>query len=223
MKLKSFGCSFVFGNELADDGRDGPWATASQLTWPALLAQSLHRDYECHARAGSGNLQIMEQVLEQASCSTSQDFFVVAWTWIDRFDYYDAQDTHRRRPWHTIMPVDETDLAQTYYRHLHSEYRDKLTNLVYVNTAIDALKQRSIPFLMTYMDALLFDQQWHTTPATIGLQQNIQGSMTTFDGKNFLDWSRMNNYPVSTLWHPLEQAHAAAAEYMLNHLQRNTQ
>jgi hypothetical protein len=217
MKLKSFGCSFIFGNELADDGRDGPWATASVLTWPAHLARGLDRNYVCHARAGSGNLQIMEQVLEQAANSTAEDLFVIGWTWIDRFDYYDANDTHRLRPWYTIMPIDETDVARTYYRHLHSEYRDKLTNLVYIRTAIDALQRKNIPFVMTYMDALLFDQTWHATAAVKDLQAQIQPHMTTFDGKNFLDWSRWHDYAVSEKWHPLEQAHEAAAKYIFSH------
>lgn len=215
MTVKSFGCSFIFGNELSDDGRDGPWATASNLTWPAHLARELGHTYECHARAGSGNLQIAEQVLLQAASSTSADLFVIGWTWIDRFDYFDANDTHRRHPWYTIMPIDDNAVAKTYYRHLHSEYRDKLTNLIYINTALNQLQKQQIPFLMTYMDYLLFDQTWHSNPATTSLQQQLQPCMTDFEGKNFLDWSRQHNYAVSERWHPLEQAHESAAKYML--------
>ncbi len=217
MKLKSFGCSFIFGSELADDGRDGPWATASNLTWPAHVARGLKRPYECHARAGSGNLQISEQVMLQAAVSDEQDLFVIGWTWIDRFDYFDAEDTQRRHPWHTIMPVDDTTLARTYYRYLHSEYRDKLTNLIYIHSALSQLQRRHIPFIMTYMDDLLFDQTWHCNAAIAELQAQIQPYMTRFDGKNFLDWSRANKYSVSEKWHPLEQAHEAAGSYMLEH------
>ena len=219
MRLLSFGCSFIFGNELADDGRDGPWATASELTWPAHLARALDRSYECHARAGSGNLQIMEKVLEQVHRSGSEDLFVVGWTWTDRFDYYPANPTDASRsPWRTIMPIDRDQVAEIYYKYLHSEYRDKLTTLIYVKTALDALTQRNIPFVMTYMDALMFDQTWHTTPATQMLQDQLRPHMTTFEGKNFLDWSRANKYTVSDAWHPLEQAHEAAARLMFQRL-----
>jgi phospholipase/lecithinase/hemolysin len=214
MNLKSFGCSFIFGNELADDGR---WAVASQLTWPAHVARELNRTYTCHARAGSGNLQIMEQVLERAAESNQQDLFVIGWTWIDRFDYYDAADTHRARPWYTIMPIDETEVARTYYRHLHSEYRDKLTNLIYIQIAIHTLQNKGIPFVMTYMDSLLFDQTWHATAAVKDLQAQVLPHMTTFEGNNFLEWSRQRNYPVSDRWHPLEQAHEAAGKYIFQH------
>jgi hypothetical protein len=225
MRLKSFGCSFIFGSELADDGRDGPWATPSQQTWPALLARDLARSYECHARPGAGNLQILDQVLNQIAVSDSKDFFVVGWTWIDRFDYYDADynPSKKRTPWSTIMPIDQTDIARQYYKFLHSEYRDKFCSLVCVKTAIDALNQRQIPFVMTYMDSLLFDQRWNISDGLKDLQDYARPFMTTFEGMSFLEWSRANNHPVTELWHPLESAHAAAAQYIFSNLQRNTQ
>jgi hypothetical protein len=214
MKLKSFGCSFIFGNELADDGRAGPNATPSQLTWPAHLAEHLNYNYECYANPGSGNLQILEQILNQASKKDEHDLFVIGWTWIDRFDYYPA--TPSCRPWRTIMPVDTDDLAKVYYRDLHSEYRDKFTCLSYIKLAIDTLNQKGIQFIMTYMDELLFDQRWHVTPAVIDLQDCIKPHMTKFDGVSFLEWSRAKGYPETAAWHPLEQAHAAAGKYMIN-------
>ena len=66
MKLKSFGCSFIYGTDLADDGRGFIAATPSRLTWPALLAQNLDYSYECYARPGCGNLRILEKILNQA-------------------------------------------------------------------------------------------------------------------------------------------------------------
>ena len=216
MALKSFGCSFIFGSELADDGRDGPWATASNLTWPAHVARHVNQPYECYARPGAGNLQILEQILNQVAISHSQDLFVIGWTWIDRFDYYNPDHPGQRTPWSTIMPIDQDKLAQTYYKELHSEYRDKLTNLIYVKLAIDLLTQKKIPYIMTYMDNLLFDQRWHITPAVTDLQTHVQPHMTQFAGQSFLDWSRANHYPVSDQWHPLEQAHDAAGKYIIN-------
>ena len=216
MKLKSFGCSFIFGSELADDGRDGLYATPSQLTWPAHLASHLNYNYECYARPGAGNLQILEQILNQSADNT-QDLFVIGWTWIDRFDYYPANPTSpSRSPWRTIMPVDTDELAKIYYRDVHSEYRDKFTCLSYIKLAIDTLNQKDIPFIMTYMDDLLVDQQWHTTPAVLDLQEYIKPHMTTFEGHSFLKWSRANGYPETEMWHPLEQAHAAASKVIIN-------
>ena len=216
MNLKSFGCSFIFGSELADDGRDGLYATPSQLTWPAHLARHLAKEYQCYARPGAGNLQILEQILNQEAGSNKSDLFVIGWTWIDRFDYYPANSNNpSRSPWRTIMPIDESELAKIYYRDLHSEYRDKFTCLSYIKLSIDTLNQTGIPFIMTYMDELLFDQQWHTSPAIINLQEYIKPYMTKFEKQSFLNWSRDKGYPETAAWHPLEEAHCAAGAYMI--------
>jgi hypothetical protein len=220
MKLKSFGCSFIYGSELSDEAGDTPGAGYkhySRLTWPAHLAGHLNYNYECYARPGAGNLQILEQILNQAYNKDEHDLFVIGWTWIDRYDYYNSDCAGILwQDWSTIMPADTDNVAKTYYRDLHSEYRDKFTCLSYIKLAIDTLNQKGIPFIMTYMDELLFDQQWHVTPAVTVLQDFIRPYMTTFDGQTFLDWSRAHGYPESSTWHPLEQAHQTAGDLMFN-------
>ena len=70
---------------------------------------------------------------------------------------------------------------------------------------------------MTYMDDLLFETvnpKWHPPDAVAYLQQLVRSHLHDFAGQNFLDWSRSNRFEVSAAWHPLEQAHAAAAELM---------
>ena len=52
------------------------------------------------------------------------------------------------------------------------------------------------------------------TTAIKQLQDYVKPYMTVFEGKTFLDWSRSHGYPESANWHPLEQAHAAAAGVM---------
>lgn len=200
MKLHSFGCSFIFGSELAH----------AQNAWPARLAKHLNWQYSCHAWPGSGNLRIAESVLKQISLS-DQSFFIIGWTWIDRFDYVGAVANE----WSTILPTDVDSHSQLYYKHLHSEYRDKLTNLMTIKLVIDQLQSAQIPFLMTYMDELLFDQRWHVNSAIVKLQNEIRPYMTMFNGQTFLDWSRSHGYAESQLWHPLEEAHQAAADYMI--------
>lgn len=200
MKLTSHGCSFVYGCELS----------SPSLSWPALVAQHFGYDYVCHAVPGSGNLQIMESVLRHAS---DTDLCVINWTWIDRFDFVDPAD----ESWQSIRPSLDHAHAAFYYRHLHSQYRDMLTNLVYICTALDFLCSRKIPYIMTYMDNLLLTTvrpNWHQPQAVTYLQQRVRSHLQDFDGMNFLDWSRRQAFAVSPSWHPLEQAHAAAAKFM---------
>ena len=213
MKIKSFGCSFIFGSDLADDGYETQSYTPSKLTWPALIAEQLSLDYECYAMPASGNLQILENVLGQIPSSNSDDLFVIGWTWVDRFDFTDLTDS-----WRTLLPVDREKEAKFYYKHLHSQYRDKLTSCIHIRTAIDALTHAKIPFLMTYMDELIFERAYHTTSALEATQKYIEPWLTNFNGKTFLDWARDNQYPISQNWHPLEAAHSAGAMLMLENI-----
>lgn len=214
MDIKSFGCSFIFGTELSDDGRNGLFATGSNLTWPALMAKELGYGYHTYARPGSGNLQIAERVLCQLACNEPA-LYIIGWSWVDRFDYIDETSRWPGTQWGTLLPVDRSALAKNYYKNLHSEYRDKLTSLMSIKLVIDSLKQRNFPFIMTYMDPLMFDSEWHSSPAVTDLQGYIRPYMTEFDGTNFLDWSKQRQYPIGPTEHPLEEAHVAAAQYML--------
>lgn len=200
MQLTSHGCSFVYGSELS----------SPSISWPALLARHLGYDYVCTAVPGSGNLQIMESVLLHADNS---DLCVINWTWIDRFDFVDSRD----ESWQTLRPILDHDHAEFYYRNLHGQYRDMLTNLVYILAAISFLQDKKIPFLMTYMDKLLYDNVhpgWHQAEAVLYLQQKVHPHLHDFEGRNFLEWSRDHRFEISKTWHPLDLAHAAAAKHM---------
>ena len=222
MNLKSFGCSFIFGTDLADTvAVPGKTIIPSQHTWPAIIANKFGYQYECFARPGSGNLQIAEQILNQAS-ESSDSLFVISWSWIDRFDHYEQTVKVpiwiNDNQWQTICPTDDTKLAKTYYHNLHSEYRDKLTTLMSIKLVIDTLKQKNINFIMTHVDDLMFNRQWHTTLAVLDLQDYINSYITTFEGQPFLDWSRKHGYPESATWHPLETAHESAADYIVRNI-----
>lgn len=209
MRLKSFGCSFIYGTDLADDGKGTYRPTPSKFTWPSLLAQRHGWDYSCYARPGSSNLEITEQLLSQL-VDVEPAFYIIGWSWIDRFGYTVDVDTFWKNPWRTVMPINTDSAAETYYKHYHSEYRDKLTSLINVKTAIDSLKASGNRFIMTYMDDLMFDQRWNTSPAVSALQGYCEPYMTRFDGKSFLEYSKEKGFEISPTLHPLEAAHESA-------------
>lgn len=221
MNLKSFGCSFIYGSELSDevlwDEATRRYPKHSKLTWPAQLARHLNYNYLCYAKPGAGNLQIAERVLTHLA-TNEQALFVINWTFIDRFDYIDLNNPYEwsgGMRWSTLMPVDETDIAKTYYKQLHSEIRDKLTTLMSIKLVVDTLNQKNCPFIMTYMDDLMFDKRWHTTPAITDMQNYVHPHMTTFDGLTLQQWTKKNGYPITGIGHPLDQAHAAAGQLMI--------
>jgi hypothetical protein len=208
MKLKSFGCSFVYGSDLDQPATQG--LQPSTHTWPALLAQQLGYEYQCHARPGVGNMQIFDTVLREIH-SNDQSIFVIAWTWIDRHDF----QASGKAQWSTLRPTTESDLATVYYRDLHSQYRDQLQSLAVISTACALLKSHNIPFVMTAMDDLLWEQRWNSKQHLVSLQKRIRDCVTDFDDANFLNWSRRQGHDISKNLHPMHSAHQAAAEYIL--------
>lgn len=215
MKLKSFGCSFIFGSELQDDGYGSEYATASKFTWPALLANKFNLEYECFAKPGSGNTRIAEQVLNQIE-TQEPAVYVIGWTWIERFDYIDRT---ARDSWNSINAWSTSDAARNYYQNIHSQYYDKLASLMSITLVQTQLEKLGCRYFMTYMDDLLFETQYHHSNALQLMQSQLKPCLHNFDGLNFLEWSRKHGYPVGQRGqHPLEQAHAAACKYVLkNH------
>jgi hypothetical protein len=137
---------------------------------------------------------------------------VVNWSYIDRFDYMDSHTGE----WQCLLPGDRASMAENYYKYLNSQFIDKWKSLSYVKMAQDHLDRCGIPFVMTYMDHLLLENQFHTGPAVELLQIQVGEYLSTFKGKNFLEWSRENGHAISKAWnHPLDSAHTAAAEFWL--------
>lgn len=208
MKLKSFGCSFTYGSDLNDC--DIPDVGPSQYTWPALLAKEHNLTYECYAWPGIGNLQIMHEILTQASLN-DPGVYVVNWTWADRFDFLDPLNEH----WHTLRPDGDTPEHQLYYRHFYNQYHTMLTNACYIKTTADILKSHGIKFIMTLMDTTMFeevDPGWQDPRSISLLQREITPYITWFNNQTFLNWSKQKGFEISETLHPLEDAHQAAFE-----------
>jgi hypothetical protein len=213
MRLKSFGCSFIFGTDLHDNDQSTLQlaAKSSNFTWPALLAKQHGWDYTCYARPGAGNLEIAERLLSQLT-DVEPAIYVVGWSWIDRASHTNDSLKFGTNPWRSIMPIDTDPVAETYYKHIHSELKDKVTTLINVKVSIDALIASGNRFIMTYMDDLMFDTRWNTTPAVSYLQGYCGPYMTRFENQSFLEYSKARGFEISQTQHPLEAAHESAAE-----------
>jgi hypothetical protein len=217
MKFTSFGCSFVFGTDLPDQTDLEKWPRFSHLTWPSLVSRNLEINYWSRSQGGIGNLCILNRVLDAIYLSP-EDFFIISWTFIDRFDYSHPSGAHFGNgldDYLTLLPSDDSNKnSEHYFKHLHSEHKDKFINLMYIKTAVDFLKNYKIPFVMTCVDDTLFCQKWHAPPYVVRLQDQIRPYMYNFEGRNFVDWSRHKGFDISPTGHPLCEAHAAAAEIM---------
>jgi hypothetical protein len=198
-------CSLVFGTDFQDDGRNAPRATASKLSWPALLAKQQHREYHCYARPGAGNLQILDTLLSQID--NSDTLYVIGWTYTDRRDY---RENNR---WAKLLPHENSQLARTYFAELQDNYTDQLTALTYMQTAISMLGKRK--YIMVCQDRSVLANTG--APGVAALLEQVRLHIHSFEGSSFVDWAHDYRYPISATKHPLEAAHAAAATYALDH------
>ncbi len=168
--------------------------------------------YECYAWPGIGNLQIMNKVLTQASLN-DPSFYVINWTWTDRFDFLDPLNEH----WYTLRPDGNTHEHRLYYRYFYNQYHTMLTNASYIKSTADILNSRGIKFIMTLIDTTLFDHvdpDWQDPRSISLLQKEISPYITWFDNQTFLSWAKQKGFSISNNLHPLEDAHQAAFDYL---------
>ena len=212
--IKAFGDSFFYGSDLLDCPGDS-LITPSQQTWPALVAKKLNLNYKCYAEPGRSNSWIAQQVLRFADASSLN---VIQWTWIDRWEFYNTV----KEEWLTVRPTGaDNPLATPWYKYFQNELQDKWHNLNVIHSTHAYLKENNIPFVSHFLDDILLDRKYHCPTYIQGLLTLVDASIKRFpEAQTFLAWSRSNNFAISNNWHPLEEAHAAAAQLWLPEYQK---
>ena len=217
-KIVGFGDSFVWGSEIANNN-DG------SLAWPSLVALTLNAEYETLAEPGCDNDAIARQIYHYFSINDSKHTLaVINWTWALRWDFYMAnQDT-----WITLGPACVPEKLVHLVDHTQAQrvvdfYKDyanssilwnKFRNLQTIFAVQQFLKVYNIAAVQTYMDDMLFSTEWHAPDYVRQLQNLVRPHMSTWDGKNFLDWCRARGHEITDPgWHPLASAHEDAASY----------
>ena len=115
----SGGCSFTFGHELSDDDEG---KTPSRQSWAYQLmgnnTETIHDQYNCVARPGSGNSGIARRVFNAVANTKDISCVVVMWSFLSRYDW--AMPRHGRledtrwasiSPWDTKMAREERHTA----------------------------------------------------------------------------------------------------------------
>lgn len=216
-KIVGFGDSFVFGSELKDN-------VNGNKSWVGLAAKQLGVDYQTTAVPGCGNENISRQVFSYFSNHPKEHTLaVINWTWGARWDFYIPKVENWTTLGLTCVPsklshlvgLDEATKVLEFYNKYpgHSTLWDKWRTLQTIYCTQQFLKSIGVPSIQTYMDAEMWDKTWHAPDYICTLQDLTQPALQTFEGKNFLDWSRDRGYPVTEpAWHPLEPAHQAACE-----------
>jgi len=192
-------------------------ACYSKNTWSALLAEHLKLAYVCHAKPGCSNETILRKLMQFIPNISSNDFVVINWTYIDRWDFVDPTTLPIDTQWTTITPTNKnkSSFEKFYFKYIQSELLYKWGSLRNILLAIKVLKEKNIKFLMTCNDKLILDDKWHAPSYIKNIQAGIIDYITWFEGKGFNDWCTDNNFPRGKENnHPLEEAHVAAFEYI---------
>ena len=117
------------------------------------------------------------------------------------------------------MPIDQDSVAEMYYKELHSEHLDKIKSITYIFAAVNLLRSKIIPFIMTSLDDLILDTRWNISPGMLLMQNIIYPLISSFQGQTFLQYSQERGHPISATMYPLESAHRDVADLVINNLQ----
>jgi len=225
MKIVSFGDSFIWGSELTNN-HDGSRA------WPGLCAQKLGCEYATLAVPGCGNDNIARQIFQYFSNNPSTDTLaVINWTWMQRWDFYVSAADAWTTLGPTCVPVKLTQywsqdqaagVIDFYSQHAgNSILWNRWRNLQTISSVQNYLLAQGIVNIQTCMDSMLYDTKYHAPDYIQTLQQLTQPQMQSFEGVDFLTWSRQQGYTVTEPgWHPLEAAHLAAQDLWLDTYQQ---
>jgi hypothetical protein len=159
-KIVSFGDSFIFGSELANN-LDGSKA------WPGLIANRLGYDYTTQAVVGCANEAIARQIFTYFSAHETQDTLaVINWTWCMRWDFY----LQGVKEWVGLGPTcapdklkdqldraEAADLIKFYNTHVGQAHAwNQYRSLQAIMSAQRFLDVHGIKNIQTYMDRELF-------------------------------------------------------------------
>jgi hypothetical protein len=185
----------------------------SYKTWPALLAHHQGKEYLCHAKGGASNDQITRLIYNYVNEFNINDLIVINWTWIDRIEVHNPENNPTRQ-WEQINPHSTSEHAKLYYKHFFSELSSKYNTLKDIIAIKNLLTLKNIPYLMTSVDELTVDTKWHIPDYVLNIQNEVKDDIIWFENKGFYNWAKDKGFKISDTWHPLEEAHQAAFEYI---------
>ena len=213
-RVQAFGDSFTAGTELADGpiGEQTDDQVHSVYTWPALIAKAWNIEYRCNETGGIGNQRISHKVFERylISGNLNQSFYIINWTWFERFDYVDSE----QNTWQTLHPRHTGDLEHFFYKHIDSDLWNMIRNLQIIHSTIKFLEDNRVDFVMTCLDPQIFtrDRPEEFNKIISPLQNAVYPYFVNFDNMTFLEWSNKNKFSCGPGGHPLEEAHKEAAK-----------
>lgn len=133
-RLIAFGCSYTYGHSLPDChvDPDRPGPVASNLAWPALLANSLKLECVNRAWPGNSNKKIWHDIM--TFDFAEDDIIFVMWTKVDRYCVLQKElEVQTIGPW-----IEDTN----YFRNFYSEYDSVMQSKLYISHCNHVIKNK---------------------------------------------------------------------------------
>jgi hypothetical protein len=222
MKVISGGCSFIFGNELADQVS----VNHSNSVIPALLAKSIDAEYITTARAGNANNAITRQVIAECERQKHEDIFVfVLWTFTHRYEFRFNYPVGRRdSPWYSInlwdIAEDPKSIKNEFHNYDEHVFNSHLNNKMlmdstgltnFAKTFYRHVGNNEYYETYTTLKEILFLQQYLTlnnipfmfVPADMFLKDSDTYLRHAHDANmsslcNQIDWDKWFTFPAGT-------------------------
>lgn len=238
MKIYANGCSFTFGDELADP---------SISSWPSILSNSMNAELVNDATSGGSNQRTLYKTIK--NLNKDFDLYVIAWTSTERYTFYE-NDTNFEVNFNPQLKHNlygnksfYKDWGKVLYGQWHNElYAFKLwlqqiiqlqsilagKNYLMVNTFKNNLKQWISPqdqFIDSVNGLINFDIM--NDAQILDEFKEIQYYVSLIDTSKFYKW---NDFFIANLTyqfatgpngHFLEKGHQHLANLIYNHLCSN--
>lgn len=168
-RLVAFGCSYTQGSSLDDNYQFPPYpAVPSIFAWPQVLANLLGLECKNYAVGGSGNLEILWELLKKNV--SSNDIVLLGWSHFNREIIFDKQQEFSRM----------LDNEETFKRWLlaHPESDINIRNWLYIHHANKYLESKKIT---AYNVFCAFDIDPSTKPSWIEIDNMLPCNFQPLD------------------------------------------
>jgi len=248
MKVYFNGCSFTYGDDLANPG---------EQSWPVLVSNELHAEFLNDAVSGGTNQRTVYKTIFNKN---HYDYFVIAWTFYTRFTQYNPVDNFEINfnPGLQIDPSlhNSADLkknflkyknfGELYYKHWYNElyefkkwlqqilllqsfFKSHQKKYIMLNTCDNNLSnwlQSKNKFISATKHLIPFFDLANDN-MLLDEWQSIQSLVNDIDKSKFIDWGQWCiqdlklKFAVSSTGHLLNEGHTAVAQKVITYIKNN--
>ena len=209
-KLVSFGCSYTHGAGLPDYSPKG----GSKFTWPNLLSMLLKRECNNQAIGGSGNLEILWNILKYDKFDEN-DIVVIMWSHFERDTTFTTDPSVSTWPGSTGHRINHNknvdlitkELSNNWLK-VHTDYDHNLRNWIYLHHANSFFKSINVKHYNLFHPNFVWENLKTEKPNFLKLDNILEYPF------NAIDLANDNS-------HPGVISHSTFAKNIFNLIQTN--